>query len=82
MEDSISEKSHKDSSTERNESRVENTESFKRNAASTGQHEIDPHLDRRLNRKFDLHIVPILFGLWLLAFIDRYVSCLRGMSVF
>jgi len=32
---------------------------------------ISPQLDKRLNRKFDLHIVPWLFGLWLLAFIDR-----------
>ena len=33
--------------------------------------EIDPALDRAITRKFDLHIVPWLFGLWLLAFIDR-----------
>ena len=33
--------------------------------------DIDPALDRRLTRKFDSHIVPWLFGLWLLAFIDR-----------
>lgn len=33
--------------------------------------DIDPTLDRRLTRKFDFHIVPWLFGLWLLAFIDR-----------
>lgn len=33
--------------------------------------EIDPALDRRITRKFDTHIVPWLFGLWLLAFIDR-----------
>jgi len=33
--------------------------------------DIDPALDRRLTRKFDVHIVPWLFGLWLLAFIDR-----------
>lgn len=33
--------------------------------------DIDPARDRRLTRKFDLHIVPWLFGLWLLAFIDR-----------
>lgn len=34
---------------------------------------IDPDVDRRLTRKFDKHVVPWLFGLWLLAFIDRYV---------
>ena len=33
--------------------------------------EIDPALDRRITRKFDTHVVPWLFGLWLLAFIDR-----------
>jgi hypothetical protein len=32
---------------------------------------IDAALDRRLTRKFDKHVVPWLFGLWLLAFIDR-----------
>ncbi len=39
-----------------------------------GRHEspaIDHALDRRITRKFDFHIVPWLFGLWLLAFIDR-----------
>ena len=35
------------------------------------QLEIDPAVDRRITRKFDTHIVPWLFGLWLLAFIDR-----------
>lgn len=33
--------------------------------------EVSPALDRRITRKFDTHIVPWLFGLWLLAFIDR-----------
>ncbi|KAK3695680.1 major facilitator superfamily domain-containing protein [Podospora appendiculata] len=28
-------------------------------------------LDRKLNRKFDLHILPWLFGIWLFSFIDR-----------
>jgi len=32
---------------------------------------IDPALDERITRKFDRRIVPWLFGLWLLAFIDR-----------
>jgi hypothetical protein len=32
---------------------------------------IDAALDKRLTRKFDKHVVPWLFGLWLLAFIDR-----------
>ncbi|TPX09562.1 uncharacterized protein E0L32_009305 [Thyridium curvatum] len=33
--------------------------------------ELDPHLDKKLDRKFDLHIIPWLFGIWLLSFIDR-----------
>ena len=40
-------------------------------ASSSHPEELDPYLDRRITRKFDLHIVPWLFGLWLLAFIDR-----------
>ncbi|KAH7402102.1 major facilitator superfamily domain-containing protein [Phaeosphaeria sp. MPI-PUGE-AT-0046c] len=31
----------------------------------------DPVLDARVNRKFDLHILPWLFGIWLFSFIDR-----------
>ena len=26
--------------------------------------EENPELDKRLNRKFDLHILPWLFGIW------------------
>ena len=33
--------------------------------------EIHPALDRTITRKFDTHLIPWLFGLWLLAFIDR-----------
>ena len=33
--------------------------------------EIDPLLDHAITRKFDTHIIPWLFGLWLLALIDR-----------
>ncbi|KAK6194165.1 hypothetical protein LQW54_011738 [Pestalotiopsis sp. IQ-011] len=28
-------------------------------------------LDKKIDRKFDLHIVPWVFGIWLFAFIDR-----------
>ena len=31
----------------------------------------DPESDRRITRKFDVHILPWIFVLWLLAFIDR-----------
>ena len=40
----------------------------------SGQSELlyhDAAVDRRITRKFDTHVVPWLFGLWLLAFIDR-----------
>ncbi|KAJ0123990.1 major facilitator superfamily transporter [Diaporthe amygdali] len=33
--------------------------------------DIDQAIHRKLNRKFDLHVIPFLFGIWLLAFIDR-----------
>lgn len=33
--------------------------------------EIDPILEKKLVRKIDLHLIPILFVLFLCAFIDR-----------
>jgi hypothetical protein len=33
--------------------------------------ETDPVLDAKITRKLDLHILPWIFILWLLAFIDR-----------
>lgn len=33
--------------------------------------DIPPELDKRITRKLDIRIMPWLFGLWLLAFIDR-----------
>lgn len=38
---------------------------------SDDQIPIDRAMQAQLNRKFDLHILPFLFGMWLLAFIDR-----------
>src|SRR5271155_477682 len=35
------------------------------------QYETDPVFDRRVTRMLDLHILPWLFGIWLLAFIDQ-----------
>jgi len=32
---------------------------------------LDPALEKRVVKRFDRRIVPWLFGLWLLAFIDR-----------
>lgn len=26
--------------------------------------DLDPAINRRLNRKFDLHVIPFLFGIW------------------
>lgn len=28
------------------------------------QSAIDPAIHKRLNRKFDLHVIPFLFGIW------------------
>ncbi|KAL8898747.1 MAG: hypothetical protein Q9207_006547 [Kuettlingeria erythrocarpa] len=33
--------------------------------------QIDPALNQRITWRFDTHIIPWLFGVWLLAFIDR-----------
>ena len=33
--------------------------------------EIDPVVEKRVRRKLDLHIVPLLSALYLLAFLDR-----------
>jgi hypothetical protein len=33
--------------------------------------EIDPVIEKRVRRKLDLHIVPLLSALYLLAFLDR-----------
>ena len=35
--------------------------------------EENKELERKIRRKFDLTIVPIVTGIFLLAFIDRYV---------
>lgn len=32
--------------------------------AEERDYEIDPIVDRRITRKFDLHIIPWLFGIW------------------
>lgn len=32
---------------------------------------IDPELEKRINRKFDVRVLPWLFGIWLLAYIDK-----------
>ncbi|KAF2260285.1 MFS transporter-like protein [Lojkania enalia] len=40
-------------------------------ALNISTHVANPELDKKLNRKFDLHILPWLFGIWLFSFIDR-----------
>ncbi|KAJ5064542.1 major facilitator superfamily domain-containing protein [Bipolaris maydis] len=39
--------------------------------ATTTPDDFNAALDKRLNRKFDLRILPWLFGIWLFSFIDR-----------
>lgn len=43
----------------------------KRFPLSTIDYVEDPTTERRITRKLDLHILPWIFALWLLAFIDR-----------
>ena len=50
---------------------LENNVSSHEAAADGANTEIEPALDRRITRKFDTHLIPWLFGLWLFAFIDR-----------
>ncbi|KAI1423856.1 MFS transporter-like protein [Xylaria sp. FL1777] len=40
-------------------------------ATEAARAEIDTQLSRKLDRKFDRHIIPWVFGIWLFAFIDR-----------
>lgn len=43
----------------------------KRNSGRYVDYVADPELEAKITRKCDLHILPWLFLLWLLAFIDR-----------
>lgn len=49
---------------------LDETRAEKLNTVET-QYETDLVIDGRVMRKFDLHILPWLFGIWLLAFIDQ-----------
>ena len=72
MDDRISEKSHTEQDgAERYESVNDHEHMENGNTARNAQPDVDTRLDKRINRSFDRHIVPILFGLWLFAFIDR-----------
>lgn len=55
---------------EHNDEKVAEEVDFK-DVAAAGISDTDPALDRRLTRKLDVHILPWIFILWLLAFIDR-----------
>ncbi|KAK1064176.1 hypothetical protein LTR74_008956, partial [Friedmanniomyces endolithicus] len=44
---------------------------LKKGGVATDRTEIDPVLDKRITRQLDNHILPWIFILWLLAFIDR-----------
>jgi hypothetical protein len=53
------------------EEKAQKTE-FENVDIDTGERiQITPEQDRLITKKFDRHIIPWLFGLWLLAFIDR-----------
>ncbi|KAK5715981.1 hypothetical protein LTR15_009806 [Elasticomyces elasticus] len=44
---------------------------LKKTGVGAGIAETDPALDKLITRKLDYHILPWIFSLWLLAFIDR-----------
>lgn len=44
-------------------------------ATRDGQDNISPIDERRVTRKFDLHIMPWLFLMWYASSIQRIVSC-------
>ena len=54
---------------------LENTEQMevdeKGGRRGFGDYVESPEVDRRITRKCDFHILPWIFVLWLLAFIDR-----------
>lgn len=50
---------------------VDQLEEGEKGARSALDYVEDPDLDRRITRKCDFHILPWIFALWLLAFIDR-----------
>jgi hypothetical protein len=50
-------------------------------ATAESQYEIDPDIDRRVTRKFDLHILPFLFGIWLFAFIGQSPPASRSSFI-
>ncbi|KAI9762658.1 MAG: hypothetical protein M4579_000276 [Chaenotheca gracillima] len=58
-------KDHEDALQDVSEARIEKAPS------DESQMQVDAALEKQVTRKFDRHIVPWLFGLWLLAFIDR-----------
>ena len=51
------------------------TESGYFDGQGAGEHlEIDPQAEKRLVRKLDFHIIPIVMLLYLFSFLDRYVN--------
>ena len=50
---------------------VDQVDAEKKAQAGYGDFVENPELERRITWKTDLHILPWIFILWLLAFIDR-----------
>lgn len=51
-------------------------------AAAAGEHPpIDPLAEKKLLRKVDLHVIPVLFVLFLMAFLDRTNIGLTSISL-
>lgn len=53
------------------EMKIDHADVESRPAAAQGPVEIDPEMEKRVRRKLDYHIVPLVAGLYLLAFLDR-----------
>ena len=70
MNDSVSDKSRTDRGDTHYENGV-NGGNEKGYASYVDGEQPDPELDNRITRKFDKRVVPWLFGMWLLAFLDR-----------
>lgn len=60
-----------DTEAEQKRESVDQLEDGEKGARSDLDYVENPELERRITRKCDFHILPWIFSLWLLAFIDR-----------
>lgn len=53
------------------ENRLERDAEAEAGSGAPTRVQIDPELERRVRRKLDWHLIPLVSGLYLLAFLDR-----------